>query len=402
MNDKFISTMVCAKCISNVYLNAPPVDGRSKGTCSFCERASLVVPLRHVVGAVDTALTFLARPTSAEVVGSMSLSGTRSRGRTIQSLLDANLPGTRTTVRCAVASELLRLGAQRTSPDATVAWAAGARYSVGSVPLSEQEVEVKWQEFQLLVSNGSRFFNEDAKWFLDELFASVHRVQGQGFVNTSPVRMLVAGVEIYRARQAKTSEVSKRIDASPSTELSAPSPQLARVGRMNADRVPVFYGAFSSATCVAELRPPIGGIVHVGTFRVARPLRVLDFPVLDGSKGASISIWDPAYKRRAVMRALLARLHDRIRRPVKPGDEHDYLSTQMVAEYLSARHGIDAIIFGSAQDKTGQNVVILRAALGRYAEPSGWSEGFPLEYIDGSSRKVVVTGIAYTTEAASD
>jgi hypothetical protein len=54
---------------------------------------------------------------------------------------------------------------------------------------------------------------------------------------------------------------------------------------MNVEYIPVFYGAFSEETAVAEIRPGIGEEVAVGEFELRRELRVFDFTAFSLRKG---------------------------------------------------------------------------------------------------------------------
>jgi hypothetical protein len=164
---------------------------------------------------------------------------------------------------------------------------------------------------------------------------------------------------------------------------------------MNAERVSVFYGAFDKDTAVAEMRPAIGGQIVVGQFSMTRPLKVLDMLKLEHVSGATISIWDPTFKKRAAMRALLLRLHERVKRPVVPGVEHEYLATQMLAEYLSVYKRVDGVVFGSAQRAGGRNVVFFASTLGNFDTARGTFPDSPLQFVEGAVQVVAVKGVQY-------
>ena len=54
-------------------------------------------------------------------------------------------------------------------------------------------------------------------------------------------------------------------------------------------------------------------------------------------------------------RHLLRRLHAKIRQPILPGDEREYLTTQVLAEYLATVlvPSIDGLLFSSVQREDG-------------------------------------------------
>ena len=49
---------------------------------------------------------------------------------------------------------------------------------------------------------------------------------------------------------------------------------------MNAQGIPVFYGAMEESTCVSEVRPPVGSYVVLAKFELLRPMRLLDLLTL--------------------------------------------------------------------------------------------------------------------------
>lgn len=130
---------------------------------------------------------------------------------------------------------------------------------------------------------------------------------------------------------------------------------------MNPAGVPAFYGAFERKACVAELRPLVGGTVVSGEFRLVREVKVLDFGRFEKANlGLMPSFFDSKYHSKMGRRDFLKYLHDAITVPVLPGAEHDYLTTQMIAEYLvtHCKPLIDGVIFKSVQESEGSNIVL--------------------------------------------
>jgi len=130
---------------------------------------------------------------------------------------------------------------------------------------------------------------------------------------------------------------------------------------MNPAGVPAFYGAFERETCVAELRPPVGSKVVSGQFRLTGKVKVLDFGRFENADlGAAPSFFDSKYHSKMGRRDFLKYLHDAITVPVQPGSERDYLTTQVIAEYLAThcKARIDGVIFKSVQESAGSNIVL--------------------------------------------
>jgi len=130
---------------------------------------------------------------------------------------------------------------------------------------------------------------------------------------------------------------------------------------MNAEGISVFYGSFDRKTCIAELRPFIGSTVVTAEFGLQKPIRVLDFQLLEECyNDQPLSYFQPDFKDKVVNRHFLRRLHSKIGEPVLPGDENEYLTTQVLSEYLSTiiQPPIDGIIFSSVQLEGGLNIVL--------------------------------------------
>ena len=128
---------------------------------------------------------------------------------------------------------------------------------------------------------------------------------------------------------------------------------------MNVDGVTVFYGALESETCLAELRPHIGGQAAVITVRTTSALRLLDFTKIKDS-GRVLSYFQPDFNDQAEKNNFLRRLGSLISQPVGQGREADYLITQTMAEYLAHVHAkpFDGLLYKSVQKQGGTNIVL--------------------------------------------
>lgn len=233
------------------------------------------------------------------------------------------------------------------------------------------EAEARWQKFQAEMKHGNRFFGKHAKEFLGWLFQGISsfRIPER---SVSVIREL-SDVEVYRARRCDTASAYDAIIENPAAELGPPPKELAGAGRMNPQGLAAFYGAFDRKTCVAELRPPVGGRVVSGRFRLTRSVRVLDFIALDKAYEASpLSQFDPSYAEQMGRRIFLETLHSKITTPVLPNQEHEYLATQVMAEYLATQIDppLDGVLFASAQVRKGTNLTLFNHAVVVPVEPS--------------------------------
>lgn len=230
------------------------------------------------------------------------------------------------------------------------------------------EAELGWFEFKESAMHGSRFFNGDAKAFLDWLFKGIEVFHGFDNNHTKVVRTLEPGQKLFRARLARTMKDAQNIIEDPASQLFAPPPEHAAAGRMNPTGVPCFYGAYDRETCIAELRPPVGGQVVSGEFELTRQLRILDFKQLESAyEGQALSIFQPDYQSKYGRRQFLKTLHHKISIPVLPNQEHEYLTTQVIAEYLGSQLSppLDGVIFSSAQYEGGLNIALFPRCLKR-------------------------------------
>ena len=248
-----------------------------------------------------------------------------------------------------------------------------------------------WDEFCREMRSRARFFNSEAKDSLSHIFGDLTALES--FDGRPVIREIGPASKdrfIWRSRQALSDKDLKTILKSPAQEIGPPPSSLATSGRMNATGISVFYGAMEKATCVAEVRPPVGSYAVVGKFEVLKPLRLLDLSIL-AEVIAKGSYFDPGYAERKSRAAFLRQLVDEISRPVMPGDEQlEYIATQVVAEYLAQKPdpGLDGIIFHSSQTgSNGRNVVLFHHASGvePYTLPDGAESSVSIHVDDGDS-----------------
>ncbi|KQW45843.1 hypothetical protein ASD88_13250 [Pelomonas sp. Root662] len=230
----------------------------------------------------------------------------------------------------------------------------------------------------------SRFFNKDAKKFLDSLFNILEDLSPNGFFFADAVMELEIGRLLYRARRGNTEEAIQRVSSNAAKELHAPPPAVTPANRMNVEGAPAFYAAFNPDTAIAEVRPSRGSNVVVGCFATTRKLRVIDFTSLKKNAAPAFSIWGDDFVDRSQKRGLLLRLQDRIARPIPLGMEHEYLDTQVVADYLHSYLGFDGAMFESSQKSGGTNIVLFGATLGTYSTESRSFLDAPLLFKENS------------------
>jgi RES domain len=230
------------------------------------------------------------------------------------------------------------------------------------------DLRLRWLCLKNELSKTRRFFSIEAKIFFDDLFSDVDGIfSADGASNNRDiVTEIPAGFLVYRARVCEGTLESMlgnpfldSIFRDPYKEVGPPPPQLARAGRMNAEGISIFYGSTDMKTCLAELRPAIGGQSAGIALRTTNLLRMLDFTRMRTAH-RTLSYFQPDFDKQLEKLAFLRILGILISQPVVPGREADYLITQVMMEYLSHVHEnpFDGVLFGSAQRDDGKNVVL--------------------------------------------
>lgn len=237
-------------------------------------------------------------------------------------------------------------------------------YSTGFAPARTPMFwqDARWDRFCKTLRSDGRYFNNVATAWLDTIFAELesHRT----FDAASVIREIVPGApdsHFYRGRVATGEAELRTILAQPVLQIGPLPPGKGAAGRLNAAGISVFYGATDPATCVSEIRPPVGAHVVLARFDVIRPLRLLDCAALD-RLALTASPFDPAFVEKRDRAHFLKTFSDQIARPVLPGEEAlGYVPTQVVAEYLAERISppIDGLLYKSTQRGSAVGNVML-------------------------------------------
>ena len=223
-----------------------------------------------------------------------------------------------------------------------------------------------WWDFKEETRSRARFFGATTTATLDRIFENL--VSLRTFMGGSVVREIKPGdrdSSFWRARTAHSQPEIKSVLETLGSQLGPPPSDKATAGRMNAEGIPVFYGALEEETCVSEVRAPVGSFVVLVKFDLLNPIRVLDLNALS-IVYSDFSHFDPNYIEKGSRERFLKELVGEMSRPVMPHEETlEYIATQIVSEYLANRveprlHGL---IFSSAQTGGGgHNIVLFNGA----------------------------------------
>jgi len=177
-------------------------------------------------------------------------------------------------------------------------------------------------------------------------------------IASSVSEQLRAGESIWRTRRADEvdAELKKGEEPGPD-ELGSPPPDRARAARANPEGIPVFYGALEAYTAAAEARPAIGQSLYLSRWELLAGVQVVDLT-------KSVPIGSPfgyetwRLQRRLEHREFIRSVSWALARPVLPQEERlGYIPTQYVVEVIRDA-GYDGVIYRSAQDPAGNNVVL--------------------------------------------
>ena len=350
---------VCRKCIGDSVLANEVAKQGSRSRCSYCRKQRRAVPLGFVAERIHDVLQEHFELVRIDFSWQLP-----SSGFPVTDLI-SDIGGLNDEIARDV-RELLsaRYGFSSPSDGGYDSYEPDAEYEE-AIP-NDWYFQETWEWFRSETQSRARFFNADAEEALSEIFGdlSTHTALGKGPV-ICEVGPKDADFAVWRARTARCVTELKNILKSPARELGPPPPRSARGGRMNAEGIPVFYGALEKGTCVSEARAPVGSYVVLARFRLLRPMRLLDFDVLS-EVYVEGSYFDSDYKARTRRAAFLKRLVHELSRPVMPQDEtREYVATQVVAEFLAhkVKPELDGIIIRSSQTGgKGRNLVLFNRA----------------------------------------
>ena len=218
-------------------------------------------------------------------------------------------------------------------------------------------MEVKWDMACDDLKSNSRFFNDEFKSLLDDIFEGIPETAVKEFAADDSVRL-------YRARVASSQKHVEEILSNPEEQFGPPPLSSIFGGRMNPVGIPVLYTSLDSETACAEVRPHLDAMVIIASFSPLRSLRLLDLTNL-GNYEIEASPFDPDLQKTLDRKYFAEQFSHCLSKPVNPQSESiDYLPTQCVADYLSNsfEKEFDGFICHSAMRKGGKNVIIFRRA----------------------------------------
>jgi hypothetical protein len=389
---------VCSKCFKDVYLSERARNEGERLKCSLCHKTRNGFTVERLGEVLDPILRQHIRPgREVPTIGQGDDDSIyyEQRGDPlsywVQEVLGQDFDFEDEIVDAVVDTEFVD------AADGEIAfYDSAADYE--SIPTSLHQYYEEWAFVLQELKHSRRFFSTSAQSLFDRLFRGVDAMKSFGKENKdeSVVWTFPQGSKLYRARTCDSASRLNDFYSQPYRNVGPPPSDGARAGRMNVEGVVVFYGATDAETCLAEMRPALGGDTAVIELQTTKPLRVMDFTRLQKSHGTGLSYFQPDFIEEVERLAFLRHLHTLISQPIVPGRESNYLITQTLAEYLAHVHRepFDGILFKSVQRAGGTNVVLF--AEHQLAAATSSSNTFPVDYVHGSFKLFSTEEINYS------
>lgn len=372
MDEQDDEQWICHQCVEEPFLSSKIASTGEIAVCSYCENEGRCWTIEQLADRIEQAFTEHYVRTSTEP-DDWQQSLLRDRESDYE--WDRNGEPVREAIEGAArvpdeaVSHVLEVLGERHYDFDTAAMGDECEFDADShyeqKDSSDATWQYEWRYFERTLKTEARYFSRAAADHLAAVFGDIDQL------GTSDGKPLVvdagpgAPIEVlFRARVFQSEEPLKEALCRPDQHLGSPPVRAAAAGRMNARGISVFYGATTQSVALAEVRPPVGSYVALATFRIIRPLRLLDLSALENAADGG-SVFDPSLLQRLERVAFLRSLGRKMTRPVMPDDqEFDYLATQAVADFLATENEptLDGILFKSTQSEEGDNIVLFHKA----------------------------------------
>lgn len=212
----------------------------------------------------------------------------------------------------------------------------------------EERYRFKWDNFCILAKHQKRYFG--LKEELDQLFGDVKTYEA-GVIK--PIYDLEKGVSLYRSRLLDDDFKEANLRKNPLKELSCPTPNKTKPGRMNVEFIPALYASFNPETALAEMRPGIADQIAIGHFRLKTSVRIFDFTVFERAlRNKQLTDVERQKCLTHSRYQFIRDLQDEISKPISMNARSlEYIPTQILAEYVQHYLNCDGMIYKSAMNR---------------------------------------------------
>ncbi len=202
-----------------------------------------------------------------------------------------------------------------------------------------QERVAVWDRLKTSVKENFRFFTD-----MDE-FAQYNYLSAD--------KIIPIGQKLYRSRITPVGLQKIRCK-----EMGCPPKDLASAGRANPIGIPYLYLSDSAKTTYFEVRAVYLDQLSVGTFRIERELKLVDF-MYDISLFWAYNDDSTPLKEFVIKKKIIDAISKDLSKPLRRYDsELEYVPTQFICEYCKYVVGADGVTFGSSLHKGGRNYVL--------------------------------------------
>ena len=218
--------------------------------------------------------------------------------------------------------------------------------------------DAKWSSFIESTTHKHRFFNKEAKEFLDALFNLI--LDGDK-IRDEVITKIDNSTKLYRARIANDKSIREQIVRDPSSQLGAVPVWLAGEQRMTPRGISALYCSLDRDTCFSEVRAITGDRVISGAFKSTKELKLLDLAKIHKLSQLELDPFDEEYSDFVHKSVFIKKLMFLMSKPASKNSPSTYLSTQIIFEYLSVTFGdkLSGLMFDSVQtDGKGKNIVL--------------------------------------------
>ena len=220
-------------------------------------------------------------------------------------------------------------------------------YTIDAFVNYTEEIQTRisiWERLKTSVKEKSRFFTN-----IDEFDQYNYLTAGKS---------LHIGQKLYRSRVTPIGV--KKLKCK---EMGCPPKELATAGRANPIGIPYLYLSDSAKTTYFEVRAVYLDKLSVGTFRVERELKLIDF-VYDVNLFLSYNDGSDSLKETIIKKKVIEAISSDLSKPLRRYDsEIEYVPTQLICEYCKRivdpkGATADGITFESSLHKGGRNYVL--------------------------------------------
>lgn len=196
-----------------------------------------------------------------------------------------------------------------------------------------------WDRLKTSVKENSRFFTN-----MDEFAQNNYLTTGTS---------LSVGQKLYRSRVTPIGQ--KKIKCN---KMGCPPKELATAGRANPIGIPYLYLSDTAKTTYFEVRAVYLDNLSVGTFRIERDLKLVDF-IYDVNLFLSYNDAAVSLKETIIKKKVIDSISSDLSKPLRRYDsELEYVPTQLICEYCKQVVNADGITFESSLHKGGRNYVL--------------------------------------------